>query len=46
MCFVAHSAAVDKRPDDLMGLCMVYTRRLVGPLGWPWFGRERAGSIG
>ena len=21
-------------------------KRLVGPLGWPWFGRERAGNIG
>ena len=43
---VAHAAAVDKRPGDLSGLRVMHTRRLVGLLGWPWCGRERAGNIG
>ena len=46
MYFVAHAAAVDKRPGGLMDLCVMYTRRLVGLLSWPWFGRERTGNIG
>ena len=43
---VAHAATVDKRPGGLTALCVMYTRRLVGPLGLPWFGTERAGNIG
>ena len=46
MYFVAHAAAVDKHPGESMGMCMMYTRRLVGLLVWPWFWREVAGNIG
>ena len=44
MYFVAHAAAVDKRPGESMGVCMMYMRRLVGLLVWPWFWREVAGK--
>ena len=42
--FVAHAAALDKCPGDLMGLCVMMTGRLVGLLGWPWFRREEEGT--
>ena len=41
MYYVAHAAALEKRPGGIRALYVMYTRRLVGPLGWPWFGRER-----